>query len=78
MPGAEQEFVDTLMSLVKSKKDIFPDIQLSLRELAITISLCDFFFGNDGGPSHMATGSGVPSLMIYSPIHEKEKLAADK
>ena len=72
VPGPEQDFVNQLIASLKEKKDIFPDIQLSLRELAVAISVCDFFFGNDGGPSHMATGTGVPSLMIYSPIHEKE------
>lgn len=72
VPGPELDFVNELIDSLDDKQDIFPDIQLSLRELAIAISVCDFFFGNDGGPSHMATGTSVPSLMVYSPIHEKE------
>ena len=72
VPGSEQDFVAELLASLNNQQDIYADIQLSLRELAVTISLCDFFFGNDGGPSHMATGTGVPSLMVYSPIHEKE------
>ncbi len=71
VPGREQQLVNDMLSLLEDPKDVFRDIQLNLRELAIAISLCDFFFGNDGGPSHMATGTNVPSLMVYSPIHEK-------
>ena len=72
VPGPEAEFTARLLKLLHRRDDVLPDLELSLPELPAAISLCDFFFGNDGGPNHMAIGADVPSLAIFSPIHEKE------
>lgn len=72
IPGPEGDFVKETVASLEDVKDVFVDIEFSLRELAAAISVSDFFFGNDGGPSHMAVGTGVPSLAVFSPIHEKE------
>jgi heptosyltransferase-2 len=72
IPGPEGDFVKETVAQLDDQNNVFADIAFNLRELAVAISLSDFFFGNDGGPNHMAVGSGVPSLAIFSPAHEKE------
>lgn len=39
----------------------------SLRELCSLSVNCNFFFGNEGGPRHIAQALGVPSYAIYPP-----------
>lgn len=39
----------------------------SLRKLVSMLELSDFFFGNEGGPRHIAQSCRVPSLAIYPP-----------
>ena len=49
-------------------KHIFIDVEAnSLLELRSLISLCSFFFGNEGGPRHIAQAFDVPSYAIYPP-----------
>ena len=71
-PGPEGEFVEKMLGLMGNPTGVIADMQFSLRELAATISISQFFFGNDGGPNHIAVGTGVPSLAIFSPINEKQ------
>lgn len=47
---------------------IFIDVEAdSLRKLVSMLELSDFFFGNEGGPRHIAQACRVPSLAIYPP-----------
>ena len=47
---------------------ILPEIEATtLRELRALTSLCDFFFGNEGGPRHIAQALDTPSYAIYPP-----------
>ena len=47
---------------------IFMNIEAnSLRELRALTSLCDFFFGNEGGLRHIAQALDVPSFAVYPP-----------
>ena len=47
---------------------IFPEIEATtLRELRALTSLCHFFFGNEGGPRHIAQAIDVPAYAIYPP-----------
>lgn len=71
VPGAEGDYVEALTKKLESQKGVFSNIDLTLKQLPIAISQCDFFFGNDGGPHHMAVGTGVHSLVIYPPFHSK-------
>lgn len=55
-------------------KYIFVNVEAdSLRKLVAMLSLSDFFFGNEGGPRHMAQACGVPGLAIYPPWVNKQK-----
>lgn len=38
-----------------------------LQEVAYVISTCKAFIGNDGGLSHVAAGTGVPTFVIFGP-----------
>lgn len=71
VPGVEGDYVTALYDKLDNQSLIFPNIDFSLSELPIAIAHCNFFFGNDGGPSHMAVATGVPSLAVYSPINNK-------
>lgn len=72
LAGREGELVVKLAKQLKAQCDVFTKIALTLNQVPIAISLCDFFFGNDGGPHHMAVGTKTPSLVIYPPIHSKQ------
>ncbi len=39
--------------------------QLSFAELRGVLARCDLFVGNDGGPHHVATAAGVPSVTLF-------------
>lgn len=79
VPGPEAELVAELAGQIEQQNGVFADVDIPLRDLPTAISLCDFLFGNDGGPNHMAIGTGVPSLAIFAPFHNKESwLPPDK
>ena len=47
---------------------IFIDIEAdSLRKLVSILEIADFFFGNEGGPRHIAQACHLPGLAIYPP-----------
>ena len=55
-------------------KHIFVNVEAdTLRKLVAMISLSDFFFGNEGGPRHIAQACGVPGLAIYPPWVNMQK-----
>ncbi|QDU88469.1 Lipopolysaccharide core heptosyltransferase RfaQ [Pirellulimonas nuda] len=39
--------------------------QLGFAELRGVLARCDLFIGNDGGPHHVATAAGVPSVTLF-------------
>lgn len=39
----------------------------TLREMASILKFCKLFVGNDSGPMHVATASGVPSVGLFGP-----------
>lgn len=43
----------------------------NLRELMRMVANCDFFFGNEGGPRHLAHALDVPSFAIFPPHVDK-------
>lgn len=45
----------------------------SIRELATLLSNCDMFFGNEGGPRHIAQSLDIPSFAIFSPSASKKE-----
>lgn len=72
VPGMEGELVANLVTKINNRNSVFSNLDLKLKDLPVAISMCDLFFGNDGGPNHMAIGTGVPSLAIFAPLHFKE------
>ncbi|MDR3259416.1 MAG: glycosyltransferase family 9 protein [Fusobacteriaceae bacterium] len=70
----EKEFALKAHKSLDNDKDIFTNIETkSIRELAMLISNCDMFFGNEGGPRHMAQGLNIPSFAIFSPNSFKKE-----
>lgn len=66
--GNEEEFAVNIHREMGSDKNIFTNIKAnSLRDLCALTMNCDFFFGNEGGPRHIAQALGVPSYAIFPP-----------
>ncbi len=64
----EEEYANRLREEMGCDPHIHTDIRAnSLMELAEMIANCDFFFGNEGGPRHLAHALGIPSFAIYPP-----------
>lgn len=64
----EKQQCRELYDKLNCDQHIFFDINAkTLKELKVLISLCDFFFGNEGGPRHIAQALDVPSYAIYPP-----------
>ncbi len=69
----EKNFIKNLHKQLNSK-NIFANIETkSIRELAVLISNCDMFFGNEGGPRHIAQSLDIPSFAIFSPKSSKKE-----
>ena len=65
---AEQQICNDLYDQLGRNPDIFININAkTLKELKTLISLCDFFFGNEGGPRHIAQALNIPAFAIYPP-----------
>lgn len=70
----EKEFIKNFHRELGNEKNIFSNIETkSIRELAMLISNCDFFFGNEGGPRHLAQSLDIPSFAIFSPGASKKE-----
>lgn len=70
----EKDFIMKFYEKFEDKKDLFVNINTkSIRELAMVIANCDFFFGNEGGPRHLAQGLDIPSFAIFSPSASKKE-----
>lgn len=66
--GAKNEQEDYQYVSEHSGAKVFSLIsELSLPELAMLMSKCDYFLGIDSGPGNLAHLTGLPSLIIYGP-----------
>lgn len=73
----EKEFIKTFYKQLNNK-NVFINIETkSIRELAALISNCDMFFGNEGGPRHIAQSLDIPSFAIFSPKSSKKEWLAN-
>ncbi|MEI6857719.1 glycosyltransferase family 9 protein [Psychrilyobacter sp.] len=71
---AEKEFAKDMHRELEMRSDIFSNITTkSIKELAMLLSNCDMFIGNDGGPRHIAQGLDIPSFAVFSPRAEKKE-----
>ena len=72
--SAEKEFAKNMHKELEMRSDIFSNIETkSIKELAMLLSNCDMFIGNEGGPRHIAQGLDTPSFAIFSPRAEKKE-----
>lgn len=70
----EKEFVKTVHKKLNNNINVFSNIKTdSIRELATLLSNCDMFFGNEGGPRHIAQSLDIPSFAIFSPSASKKE-----
>lgn len=44
--------------------------QTNLEQLCTILAQCRLFVGNDGGPGHLAAFVGIPTVSVFSGIHE--------
>lgn len=66
--GNEEVFAKELHEEMNCDKHIFTNIRAcGLRELCALVANCNFFFGNEGGPRHVAQALDIPSYAIYPP-----------
>ena len=66
--GIEKEAALALYEDMGKDEHIFIDIEAdSLRKLVSMLEIADFFFGNEGGPRHIAQACHLPGLAIYPP-----------
>lgn len=65
---AEKEFALKAYEKLNCDKHIFTNIETkNIRELAMLFKNCDMFFGNEGGPRHIAHAVGIPTLVACRP-----------
>lgn len=70
----EKEDAMALYKAMGEDRHLFVNIEAkSLRELGAMFTHADFFFGNEGGPRHIAQAFRVPAFAIYSPEVNKAK-----
>jgi ADP-heptose:LPS heptosyltransferase len=66
--GNEEAFAANMHKEMNFDKHIFTNIRAkNLRELCALTSNCDLFFGNEGGPRHIAQAFNIPSYAIFPP-----------
>lgn len=71
---SEEKFVKTFHKNLGDYANVFSNIKTkSIRELAILLANCDLFFGNEGGPRHIAQSLDIPSFAIFSPSASKKE-----
>lgn len=72
---SEKEFAKNVHeNMLANDKRIFSNIDTSsIRELGMLLANCDMFFGNEGGPRHLAQSLDVPSFAIFSPNSSKKE-----
>lgn len=66
--GKEREMAEQYKREMNNDSHIFMNVEAkSLPELCALLTHCHFFFGNEGGPRHIAQALGVPSYAIFPP-----------
>lgn len=78
---AEKEFAKKAHERLGWDKNIFSNIETkTIRELAMLLANCDMFFGNEGGPRHIAHAVGIPTFVIVRPGFDIKEwlIAGDK
>ena len=71
---AEKAYAKETHELMGWDKNVFSNIETrSIRELAMLLSNCDMFIGNEGGPRHIAQSLDIPSFAIFSPSASKRE-----
>ncbi|MBF0575067.1 glycosyltransferase family 9 protein [Dysgonomonas sp. GY617] len=64
----EKEVAEEIHKAGSHHPRVFINIEaVNLRELSAMISNVNFFFGNEGGPRHIAQAFGIPSFAIFPP-----------
>lgn len=58
--------MDGYGTAIESSADYVVD-RVSIHDLLSVIDECDFYVGNDSGPMHMASVSGVPTIGLFGP-----------
>lgn len=75
----EKKFANKTHRKLNNNKNIFSNIETSsIRELAMLLSNCDLFFGNEGDPRHLAQALDIPSFAVFSPESSKKEWLANK
>ena len=70
----EKDFALNVHKKLNNNPNIFTNIETkSIRELAMLISNCDMFFGNEGGPRHLAQSLNIPSFSIFCKHSSKKE-----
>ena len=70
----EKAYAKETHEMMNWDKNIFSNIETkSIRELAMLLSNCDMFIGNEGGPRHIAQALDIPSFAIFSPSASKKE-----
>lgn len=67
-PGEEEAAYEVLNS-VPDDKQIDVIAKTDPGTAAATISLCDFYIGNDSGLTHCAAAAGLPTLGLFGPSY---------
>jgi len=71
---SEKDFALNAKKALNDDKNIFVSIETkSIRELAMLISNCNMFFGNEGGPRHLAQSLNIPSFSIFCKHSDKKE-----
>lgn len=66
--GIEKKILAEIKQLTARDSFWFDEVEApSLGDLSALIKNCHFFFGNEGGPRHIAHALDVPSLAIFPP-----------
>lgn len=64
----EKEFALEAHKKLDFNKNVFTNIETkSVRELAMLLTNCTLFFGNEGGPRHIAHSVNIPTFVIFRP-----------
>ena len=66
--GRERDIAIRYQQELDNDPHIFTNIEApSLPDLCALMSNCDYFFGNEGGPRHIAQALDLPTFAIYPP-----------
>ncbi len=73
-PDEKQFAKNVHENMLENDKRIFSNVETSsIRELGMLLSNCNMFFGNEGGPRHLAQSLDIPSFAIFSPGSSKKE-----